>query len=432
MKKVIASILVAAMVLTCCACGAKSGDSQSAASEATASKTDTSSAAEESKADENADAPTVKIAHIAGFTGSFATYAEFEKHAAELMQEYINGKGGIQSLGGANIEFVYYDHMSDASQVPSVFERAVEDPEVVAVLSNNSSSMTTAMLAGMEKAQVPLLTINSAASIVDQGYTYIFQTVFAASEVGAAQVNFLSYLQEKSGLDTSKIGILFQDNDAGRDGGDASKALAEEAGMEVVAFEAYPVGSPDMSSPVVNLINAGAEAVFLTGDINDLKQVISTMKQYDYSPLIIGGAAGFMVQEFAEALGDDAIGVCTASTYAYNAKHVLEDPTLSEITELFHEKYGQYPSSYEMGMISQTLMIVEALEETGAADRTAIRDYMKATEFTTYAAGSPLKVTEAGASPDHVAMICQWQKQDNGEIVLSGIWPEEYASTEMQ
>ena len=372
---------------------------------------------------------TIKIAHVAGFTGSFATYSAYEKRAAELMQEYINTRGGIKSLNGAKIEYVYFDHMSDASQVSSVFERAVEDKDVVAVLSNNSSSMTSAMLASMEKAGVPLLTINSAASLVNQGYTYIFQTVFAAAEVGVAQVNFLSYLQKNKGLDTTKIGILFQDNDAGRDGGESSKKRAEAAGMQVVGLEAYPVGSPDMSSPVVNLISSGAEIVFLTGDINDLKQVISTMKQYKYAPLIIGGGAGLMVQEFAEALGEDAIGVCTVVTYAHNAKHVVEDATLSEITELFHEKYGLYPSPYEMGIISQTLMIADALEKTKSVDRTVLRDYMKATAFTTYAAGSPLKVNEAGASPDHVALICQWQKLDNGEIVLSGVWPEEYATT---
>lgn len=372
---------------------------------------------------------TVKIAHVAGFTGSFATYSEYEKRAAELMQDYVNEKGGIKSLGGKNIEFVYYDHMSDASQVASVFERAASEESVVAVLSNNSSSMTLAMLASMEKVGIPLLTINSAASLVNQGYTFIFQTVFAAAEVGAAQVSFLSYLKETKDLDTSKIGILFQDNDAGRDGGESSKKLAENAGMKVTAFEAYPVSAPDMSSSIVKLINAEAEVVFLTGDINDLKQVISTMKQYDYNPMIIGGGAGFLVQEFAEALGSDAIGVCTAATYAFNAKHVIENEILSEITSLFHKRYGLYPSSYEMGVISQTLMIVEALEETASTDRIAIRDYMKGHDFITYASGSPLKVNGAGASPDHIAMICQWQKLDNGEIILSGVWPEEFASS---
>lgn len=413
MKKTLAYLLVVAMLLLCVGCS-------------TGTQPNNEESSEPSKAEE-----TVKIAHIAGFTGSFATYSNYERRAAELVQDYINDKGGIASLDGAKIEFVYYDHMSDASQVASVFERAVADKDVVAALSNNSSSMTSAMLASMEKAGVPLLTINSASSLVDQGYTFIFQTVFAASEVGTAQVNFLSYLQETRGLDTSKIGILFQDNDAGRDGGDASREMAEAVGMEVVGFEAYPVGAPDMSSPVVNLINSGAEVVFLTGDINDLKQVISTMKQYDYNPVIIGGGAGFLVQEFAEALGDDAIGVCTVATYAFNAKHVKEDATLSEITELFHERYGLYPSSYEMGVISQTLMIVEALENTGSVDRAVLRDYMKEHSFTTYAAGSPLQVNEAGASPDHVAMICQWQKLDNGEIVLSGVWPDAYAAADL-
>lgn len=424
MKKITALLMAAMMLLAFAGCTNQANPPQSQP-QTTVPDTATPTAAPA------AAVPNVKISLIAGFTGSFATYSQYEKRAAELMQKYINDKGGISSLGGAKIEFSYADHMSDPSQVATIFERAVEDKDVVAVLSNNSSSMTSGMLASMEKAKIPLLTINSATKIVEQGYSYIFQTVFAASEVGAAQVNFLSHLQQTEGIDTSKIGILFQDNDAGRDGGDASKVLAEAAGMQVVAFEAYPVGSPDMSSPVVNLINSGAEAVFLTGDINDLKQVMATMKQYEYSPLIIGGGAGFLIQEFAEALGDDAIGVCTAATYAYNAKHVTEDPTLSEITNLFHDTYGQYPSSYEMGVISQTLMIWEALEKTGKADRTVIRDYMKDNKFTTYAAGSPLQVSDTGASPDHKAMICQWQKLDSGEIVLSGIWPTEYATQQL-
>ncbi len=380
-------------------------------------------------AEKPAEVKPVKIAHIAGFTGSFATYSAMEKNAAIMMEDVINKAGGIKSLGGAPIKFVFADHMSDAAQVTTVFERTVEDPDIVAVLHNNSSTFTLPMLASMEKVGIPLFTINSAAKITNQGYTFVFQSVFLASEVGKAQVEFIKYMKDTYGLNTSKVGIIFQDNDPGRDGAEASKKLAVDNGLTVVAFEAFPIGSADMSPQVVKLMNSGAEIVLLTGDINDCKQVLSTMKTYNYKPLVIGGGAGFMIQEFAKALGDNAIGVTTVATYAFDAKHVKENAQLNGLVNEFFTRYGVYPSSYEMGLMSETLSVVAALEKSGSRDRTVLRDTLKAMEHTTFAIGSPMKYSAEGASPNMIAAVDQWQKLSNGVYALVGVWPVKYMTS---
>ena len=412
MKRIIALLFVVTFVVACfCSC-----------QEANTPASDSSAGSE----------PVVKIAHIGGFTGSYAPYAAIEKQCAEMMQDIINENGGIKSLGGAKIEFVYGDHMSDTTQIKTVFERTVADEDVVAVLHNTSSTFSVPMTSYAEKIGIPFMTINSGSAITESGYKYVFQDTAHATEVGTTQVEFLKYLNEEYGVGTDKVGILFMDNDAGRDSADGAKALVDTAGFSIIAEEAYPIGSADMSSQIVSLKDAGAEVVFLFGDLNDLKQVMSTMKSFEYNPLIIGGGGGMALNDFAVALGDNAEGICFVGPSSFDSIHVQNDPELKAIIDEYHERYGYYPSTFELGFLSEVVILVDAIEACGSTDRKVINDTLHEMEYTSMQFGEPRKFEADGSSPNTYFGIQQWQKLDNGELAACGVWPEKFCSTELE
>ena len=108
-KKLFALVLSFAMLFTTVACG-----------ENTTGNNSTSGGGD-------SDVSTVKIGIITNLTGSGAQGGSYHQAAAEVYRDYINENGGIQSLGGAQIELVVVDGQSDNTQLKTVTQRLLED-----------------------------------------------------------------------------------------------------------------------------------------------------------------------------------------------------------------------------------------------------------------------------------------------------------------
>ena len=63
-------------------------------------------------------------------------------NGAQLAVDYFNEKGGIQSLGGAQIQMELYDTTSEVDQSRAVLERALAGEGVVAAIGCGTSAIT--------------------------------------------------------------------------------------------------------------------------------------------------------------------------------------------------------------------------------------------------------------------------------------------------
>ena len=129
MKKVLAVVLTAAMVLGLAACGKSGGsNTESATEEKSGAVTEAAKETGGTSADKEADSQdTIKIGVILSFTGSAAYESEMLKQGYDFAAEYWNSNGGVKALGGKKLEMIYADHADDVETGVTELERLLDE-----------------------------------------------------------------------------------------------------------------------------------------------------------------------------------------------------------------------------------------------------------------------------------------------------------------
>jgi branched-chain amino acid transport system substrate-binding protein len=374
----------------------------------------------------------IKIAAMFPMSGVGADNGVQNINGCQLAVDHINEAGGIKSLGGAKLELVIGDFMSDTNQCKSVAERVLQDTSIVAATGASSSSYVLPMLPVFEKAGVPYITAQVAPAITNQGYQYVFETTAMAPENGKVQVNFINWLNEEQDMGLEKVGIIYENTEYGQSNAESAKSLAESAGLEVVFDESFPAGITDAGALIANLKNSGAQVVIPSCYTQDAKTLFNTMSSMNYYPVIIGGGSGFLYPAFAEELGDAVNGITSSASGGWDTRNIQESEEFRKVPELYMEKYGEFMTEQAVASYNSIYILAYALEECGTTDRDTLRDTIRGLNIDTFVVGGPLAFDETGYNTNAYSVINQWQKQEDGTYLPCTIFPEEAATAEYQ
>lgn len=388
MKKLLAILLTGILMLACCA---------------------TAMAEDE----------TIKIALINALSGDSAEGGQHELEAAQLAVKHINEAGGIQSLGGAQLELISVDYTSSTDNTKSVVERVLSSNDITAGVGGTTSGLILPTLSVWEKYGVPLVTENNATDLTSQGYEYIFSVHCRATSVGEVSVDFIQSLQESYGIDASKCAIIYENSAKGMSSADGARATIEEAGMEIVYDDSHPNTITDVTSIITAVKSSGATVNFVYTIDQVAKLLFTTARDLEYFPVTIGSNA---TPSFYDALGEATNGTLVGCNWMYTNKNVVENPEYQAIVDEYEETYGYYMDQSAGGVYSSIMIIAQALEECGTTDKEVLRDTIRDGSFETLLDGV-VTFNEGGANENASAVICQWQ---DGELVT--IFPEHLAS----
>ena len=378
----------------------------------------------------------VKIAMVGCITGSNAESGRMSKLGAEAAVKYINANGGIKAMGGAPVELVIVDSTSDPTQSPIAVERALTDnPDLVAIVGNSTSSMTLPMLPTIQEYGIPAICVTAANStITEQGCDYIFQPCHTGDQSSAMQIEFLGYLAGKLGKEPSElnIGIVYENSAWGQDVAASNKKMCEDNGLTVVAEETYPAsGLTDASSLVSKLKNANVDAVFPSMYVPDTKLMFTAMASMDYKPIYVASGSAWVWPSLANDLGSDSDGVCSATAWGWDAKFVSENEEFVKIMEEYEAENGEFMAEQVGPAFISTMMIVDAIENGQSIDRDTIRDEIRkltAENCSWFALINPNSAfNEVGKNIGARPVIGQWQN-----LRLRAVYPEDIASGPLQ
>ena len=414
MKRLFAVLLALAMVFSLVACNNNSGNSGN----------NGNNSGNNSDGD-GGEVDTIKIAGFFNYSGASADTGILDGDGAQFAADYINANGGIKSLGGAKIEIVTGDTMSDASQAKAVAERVLsENPDLVAALGAGGSNYSIAMGAVFEKAQLPYVQNGVSATIPEQGYTYTFQPV--PNTFGQTQIEFIQYLNENHGYNIRKVGIIYEDTDYGLSTAAGNLELAESAGLEVVFNASFPANGSDVSSLITNLKASGAELILPVAFTQDAKLIFNTMSSMDYHPLVLGGGAGFLYPAFGEELGDAVDGVLSVASLNWDGA-TFQTETFAGLAEQFEEEYGYFMTEHSAGTFNHVWLIAQALEACGTTDGPTLAQAIRDLSLESVQPGitNTVDFDENGANLDAVPVIVQWQKDEDGLYRPHTIFPVE-------
>lgn len=419
MKKLLAILLAMTMVLGLAACASKT-ETPSNNSQQTTTSTETSASTESG---DSSEAPaTIKIGAFYNYSGANADTGILDGDGAQHAVDFINEHGGIKSLGGAKLELVKGDTMSDSSQAKAVAERVIsENPDMVAAIGAGGSGYSVAMGTVFEKAEVPYVQNGVSASIPEQGYSFTFQPV--PNTFGQTQIEFIQYLNENYDYNITKVGIIYEDTDYGISTAAGNKELAASAGLEVVFDASFPANGSDVSSLITNLKASGAELILPVAFTQDAKLIFNTMSSMDYHPLVLGGGAGFLFPAFAEELGDAVNGILSVGSLNWDAASFSGD--LADVATTFEQKYGYFMSEHSAGSFNNVYIIAQGLEACGTTDGATLAEAIRSLKIPTVQTGltNVLDFTDNGANLDAKPVIIQWQKDEDGTYRPHTVFP---------
>jgi branched-chain amino acid transport system substrate-binding protein len=377
---------------------------------------------------------TIKIGMVFPFSGSNADQGVFNRNGAELAVEKINAAGGIKSLGGKKLEVIFYDNQSSSDTSRAVAERLLaEHPDIVAVHGASASSYVLPMLATFEKAQVPFLTAQTSQTITGQGYQYVFAYAAQSPQFAAAQVATLEWLNETYNIGITKVGLIYEDSEWGLTNSQAARDEIKKSRNLTLAYDkSYQASSSDLSSLIVGLMDSGCEAVFPTSYTQDAKLIFNTMVSYKYSPLIVGGGAGFLYPVFARDLGPLVDGVLSVASHNYDARSVRQNSQFAKVGEEYEAKYKEIMPEQGVSAFNAVYLVAQALEKSGSTDRTKLRDAIRSLTITSLTPGGALKFDNTGWNQNGVAVMIQWQKDGDGVFRPHSVFPPSEATVEFQ
>ena len=281
MKKFIAMLMAAAMMMAMVACGNTSTNNSSNSN----NTGDTTG---------DSDVVTIKIGGIGPVTGDAAVYGVATKLGAQVAVDEINALD-------SNIKFEYdfQDDTNVAETAVSAYSTLKDwDVDIIYGCTTTQPCIT---IAGETFADRYFqLTPSASSTDVTAGKDNMFQMCFTDPNQGVTAADYISEHQ----LGT-KIGIIYNNGDAYSTGiAEAFIAHAADIGLEVVATETFPNDkNTDYNVQLNACKDAGADLVFLPIYYTPASLILAQANAMGYAPTFFGadGMDGILAMEGFDA-----------------------------------------------------------------------------------------------------------------------------------
>jgi branched-chain amino acid transport system substrate-binding protein len=379
----------------------------------------------EKKYDPGVTDTEIKIGNIMPYSGPASAYGVIGK-TQEAYFNMINAEGGIN---GRKIKFISYD---DAYSPPKAVEQArrlVESDEVLLVFSPLGTASNSATQKYFNAKKVPQLFVATGASKWNDPKNFPWTMGWQPNYQSEARIYAKYILKEKP---DAKIGVLFQNDDFGKDFLKGLKdGLGAKASM-IVAEEAYETSEPSIDNHVVKLKASGADVFVSITTPKFAAQAIKKLAEMDWHPThIVANVAASVGGVLKPAGFENAQGILSAAYAKDGADSQWDnDPGMKKFYA-FLEKY--YPDANKLdGSVvygyGQAQTLVQVLKQCGD-DLTRENVMKQAASLKNFEPDTLLPGVTINTSPTDFAPIEQLQmmrfkgeKWDLfGDIISSGM-----------
>ncbi len=363
-------------------------------------------------------AQTIKVGAVVPLTGRYAALGAQVRAGYEIGVEQTNAAGGV-TVGGKKmpIELTMLDDESDPTKTVARLE-TLATQGVVAYLGGAGSDLHAAAASIGDKNKIPYLGIAFALNgIHKQGLRYLFSP-FPKSPDLAKETFVLLDGSIPAAQRPTKVALLLERTDWGKEMGSAWESLAKQNGYQIVASGEYAPGAKDFSELILKAKSAGAEAVFALPSPPDGMTIVKQMKELDFNPKAVVFIRAADPPVWSQNLGKDGDYFLLSPGWHFAARY----PKVAEVNDA-HQKRLNRPADPLVGPAYACVQILaEAITRAGSLDREKIRDAIAATNMTTVV--GPVRFRPDGTGEVKV-FFQQWLK---GKQEL--IWPKEFATAQ--
>ena len=239
------------------------------------------SAYAQKKYDSGATDTEIKIGQTVPFSGPASAYATIGKTQAAYFK-MINDQGGIN---GRKINLIQYDDAYSPPKAVEQVRKLVESDEVLLTFQIVGTPSNAAVQKYLNAKKVPQLFAATGASKFTDPKNFPWTLGFNPNYQTEGRIYGQYILKNHP---DAKIGILYQNDDLGRDYLTGIKAsLGDKAAKMIVAEASYEVTDPTIDSQVLKIKDAGADLFFNASTPKQAAQAIKKIGELGWHPVQI-------------------------------------------------------------------------------------------------------------------------------------------------
>jgi len=233
------------------------------------------------KYDSGASDTEIKIGQTVPFSGPYSVYAGIGKTEAAYLK-MINDQGGIN---GRKLNLIQYDDAYSPPKTVEQVRKLVEGDEVLFTFQLIGSAANAAVEKYLNIKKVPQLLASTGASRFADPKDYPWTIAFNPNYQSEGRI-YAKYILTNH--PNAKIGILYQNDDMGRDYVAGLKSgLGTKASSMIVGEASYEVTDPTVDSQVVKLKSTGADLFFDASTPKFAAQAIRKLADLAWTPVHI-------------------------------------------------------------------------------------------------------------------------------------------------
>jgi branched-chain amino acid transport system substrate-binding protein len=240
-----------------------------------------SSAYAQKKYDTGATDTEIKIGQTNPFSGPASSYATIGKTQAAYIK-MVNDQGGVN---GRKINLIQYDDAYSPPKAVEQVRKLVESDEVLLTFQLLGTPSNAAVQKYLNSKKVPQLFAATGASKFTDPKNFPWTMGFNPNYFVEGRIYGQYILKE---YPNAKIGILYQNDDLGKDYLNGIKAgLGDKAAKMVVAEASYEVSDPTIDSQILKIKDAGADLFFSATTPKPAAQAIKKIAELNWKPVHI-------------------------------------------------------------------------------------------------------------------------------------------------
>jgi branched-chain amino acid transport system substrate-binding protein len=201
-------------------------------------------------------ATEIKIGNTNPYSGPASAYGTIGKALGAYFKK-VNDEGGIN---GRKINYVTYDDAYSPPKTVEMVRKLVEQDQVALLFQTLGTPTNTAIHKYMNQQKVPHIFVATGATKWNDPKAFPWTMGWQPNYQAEGRI-YAQYILKN--LPDAKIGILYQNDDYGKDYRKGLlDGLGEAAKKMVVLEQTYEVTDPTIDSQIVNLKNSGANVFY--------------------------------------------------------------------------------------------------------------------------------------------------------------------------
>jgi branched-chain amino acid transport system substrate-binding protein len=315
---------------------------------------------------------TIKIGLITALSGQSARAGEAITRGLQVAIDELNAKGGAL---GKKFELVRRDDEATPAKGVIAARELLFKEKVTVLFGGLDTPVSIAIVPIVNEAKMPFMGPWAAGTPITKNGAkdnYVFR-VSAVDEI--VDKAMLQYSQKT--FNAKNCGMILVNNPWGESNEKGLTAALNAKGMKPAGIEKFEGNDVDVVPQLTRLKNAGADCLFLVGNVGPSSQVVKSLDRMGWKPPIVShwGPAG---GRFTELAGPSAKDVHFVQTYSFFGKL---SPVGEKVMKALMAKYpdikgpGDVTPAVGVANAYDAMMLTAlAIQAAGKLDGTAIRN----------------------------------------------------------